>query len=328
MTRLIHSDAFLDLVAEKPLVYIDAGARGGLEGPWAEIADDRIRVVAFEADPKADFQIDPKVSANIVSSEDGNRRVVAKALWSSAGSVNLHLAASPSSSSIHPPNFGVLASYSESFEQPRITKDVLEVESVALDEALTELGMRADFIKIDTQGSEFEILQGASHALDNDVFAVVAETWSVEVHKGQRLTADVLNLMRGHGFELFDMNLAAAWHRRRPRGQPGLGKRQIVGLDLLFFKNLNSIRERLACPAVAAKTAAIADMYGFSELAIDAIDISTQAQTDPALIARLLALRNVALHAQKQDSRPWWLKRLAQVFRGEKRRDQIASLHY
>src|SRR5437899_2604290 len=100
---IILSDAFRAIVAGDPVVYIDAGARGGLEGPWAEINDERLHVVAFEPDPAA--------SAQLLQSRNPRREIVSKALWSQPGSVPVYLAKLPGTSSVHPPNWRLLERY-------------------------------------------------------------------------------------------------------------------------------------------------------------------------------------------------------------------------
>jgi FkbM family methyltransferase len=199
--------------------------------------------------------------------------IVPKALWSQTGRVALHRAAVASTSSVHPPNFPLLGRFLAQHGEPRTTLATLEVECTDLDGALARLGRQADFIKIDTQGAEYEILSGAARALGDSILGAVVETWTTEVHRGQRLAGDVLRLMHDHGFELFDVSIAAAWHRRRARDVPSLGRRQIVGLDLLFLKEPALDPARFARPAVAAKAAAIAELYGVPELALELLEL-------------------------------------------------------
>ena len=54
---------------------------------------------------------------------------------------------------------------------------------------------------------------------------------------------------------------------------PRLGRRQVVGLDLLFLKEPALDPARFARPAVAAKAAAIAELYGVPELALGLLEL-------------------------------------------------------
>jgi hypothetical protein len=104
----------------------------------------------------------------------------------------------------------------------------------------------------------------------------VIETWTAEVHEGQHLAGDVLTLMNDLGFELFDVGVAAAWHRRVVDTVPLEGKPQVTGLDLLFFRTPTSLgRDK------RAKLAAIATIYGFPDFGLQvskATDLAPLAQ--------------------------------------------------
>lgn len=320
---IIYSDEFRDLVAGAPLVYVDAGARGGLEGPWARIADERIHVLAFEPDAAA--------CAELKSAGTGRFNALPKALWSQVGTVPVHLAETGSTSSVHPPNFALLDRFPSERMSPRTTVRLATVDCTSLDVALAELDCQADFIKLDTQGAEFEILQGATRALDESVFGVVAESWTVEVHKGQKLTGDILNFMQAKGFGLFDLSIAAAWHRRSADRPALTGKREIVGLDLLFLREPTEVRERFKSPVTAAKAAAIAELYGLPDLAIELLGMcEARSEAETALLGKL---RNQILGEddamQPRPANLTSLQRLRSLFRREKPEARSnVKLHY
>ena len=58
-----------------------------------------------------------------------------------------------------------------------------------------------DFLKIDTQGSEYEILEGAINTLPN-IRHIKCEAEFTEWYKGQRLAKDVISFLKSKGFEL------------------------------------------------------------------------------------------------------------------------------
>ena len=60
-------------------------------------------------------------------------------------------------------------------------------------------------IKLDTQGTELEILQGLSDAQFADVLAVEVETEFHTAYRGQPCFPEMHAFMTGQGFELFDM---------------------------------------------------------------------------------------------------------------------------
>jgi FkbM family methyltransferase len=281
---MIFSKEFKDAVAGSPLVYIDVGARGGLQGPWAEITDERLHVVAFEPDADGAAALRGKRNFDVVES----------ALWSHSGVVDIHLAKIPPTSSIHPPNWPLLKRFPSQHYEPRTTVKTVSVKCETLDSVLSSLGRRADFLKIDTQGAEYEILTGAVDALDRDVFGVIAESWTTEVHKGQRLTGEILSFMAARGFGLFDINVGAAWYRRGSERLPRLDKRQVVGLDLLFFREPSDLPDRFADLVASAKAAAVAELYGFPDLALEILGMVRP--NDARAAALLASLRGQLLN--------------------------------
>jgi FkbM family methyltransferase len=318
---IIYSDEFRNIVTGNPLVYVDVGARGGLQGPWATITDERMRVVAFEPDGDA--------CADLAREGNSKIDIVSKALWSHVGTLPVHIAEVAGTSSVHAPNFPLLRRFQQQHSKPRTTREIRTVECTTLDLVLEELGCQGDFLKLDTQGSEYEILVGASQSLSESVFGVVAESWAVEVHKGQRLTGDILTFMSERGFGLFDISVAAAWHRCGVDRLAAVGKREIVGLDLLFFREPTSIRERLASPVAAAKAAAIAELYGFPDVALEILDMCEGLSEEQETM--LLALRSmiVAKGRVPSSSRPGRLQKLRNLFRREKpNNEEPVKLHY
>jgi len=171
---------------------------------------------------------------------------------------------------VHPPNYELLARYAAQHGRPRDTERTIAVPATTLDATVASDALDVDFLKVDTQGAEYEILDGARETLSGSAIGALVETWTTEVHRGQHLAGDVMTLMNGCGFELFDVGIAAAWRRRIVDTTPLLGKPQIVGLDLLFFcgpAHLQGARRR----AKAAKLAAIAAIYGFPDFALEVI---------------------------------------------------------
>ena len=310
--RLIFSEVWREAIAADPLVLVDAGARGSLEEPWASLDAEVLQAIGFEPDEQECRRLNERARPG--------ERYLPTALWSEAGAVDIHVADVPSCSSVHPPNFELLRAYRDEHWKPRETQAVSQYPATTLDAALAGEGLRCDFLKIDTQGAEFEILSGAAESLDRDVFGVVVETWTEEVHAGQRLSGDVMTLMAKHGFALYDLGVGAAWHRA---GDLENGKRQIIGLDLLF------LRRRAAWPeeqpvAKLLKAAAIADLYGFTGYALGILT-DAEALEDGGPAAELSSqLREAAV--RRQETPGGW-RRLLRRARPGSTDQEFASLH-
>lgn len=276
--RFIFSPTFGEAIKSEPIVLADAGARGELHEPWAGLNENVIYVIGFEPDENECNRLN--------SLQSRNRLYVPNALWSFEGRVNLHLASEPSTSSVHPPNFELIQKYNEKHWKPRVTKQVITVNCTTLDKVLEDrnLDLDCDFLKIDTHGAEYEILQGATASLRSNIFGVLVETWTSEVHRGQYLTGDILNMMAGMGFSLFDINVAATWRRQTAATLKLFGKQQIIGLDLLFFKEPATWLSRTNTDQKTKiiKAAAIAEVYGFPDYAVELLNAEIERSPDKA----------------------------------------------
>jgi hypothetical protein len=144
----------------------------------------------------------------------------------------------------------------------------LRLEATTLDTALQANGIREiDFLKIDTQGSDLWVLQGARQALAN-ACGVEVEVEFVPLYQGQPLLNEVDHFMQANGFELFDIN--RGYWKRKMRGDLGGRHGQLVFGDALY---LRSPEELLKCAMDHAKAkvmkATLAYLaYGYLDLVV------------------------------------------------------------
>lgn len=260
---IIVSNLFNNIVIDDPVLLIDAGARGNLDEPWKSVDSKAIRVIGFEPDKK---------ECQRLNNINGNSTYFPTALWSSDKKIKVYLTKTASCSSVYKPNFNLIKKYQKKHWEPRLVKKILEFPTTTLDNVLTTQKLKCDFLKIDTQGAEYEILRGADKALEKDIFGILLESWTTEVYKDQILAGDILKMMHDKGFSLFDINIAAAWQREIQKSGPLVGKSQIIGLDFLFLKEPKNFRNFFTSPTKLTKAAAIAEVYGFPDYALEIIE--------------------------------------------------------
>jgi hypothetical protein len=82
-----------------------------------------------------------------------------------------------------------------------------EVEVDTLDRMLADVEGR-HFLKIDTEGHEFEVLKGATETLHRSA-AVMMEMSITERYVDGYVFSDVITLMRDRGFEIYDILFVA-----------------------------------------------------------------------------------------------------------------------
>jgi FkbM family methyltransferase len=88
-------------------------------------------------------------------------------------------------------------------EQSPFNRTVQYMTTVTLDRAVRHIDQRADFIKLDVQGSELEILSGGGERL-SEAHAVLLEASLIPVNRGAPSVLTVLNCMDRAGFQLAD----------------------------------------------------------------------------------------------------------------------------
>jgi len=74
-----------------------------------------------------------------------------------------------------------------------------------LDNIAQRENLSIDVIKIDTQGTELDILEGAQDCLASSIFMAEVEVFFLERYKHQPLCHDIVAYMQARGFELIDL---------------------------------------------------------------------------------------------------------------------------
>lgn len=260
--KFIFSNLFAKIIINDPVIFVDIGARGDLDHPWKDIRSEHLKVIGFEPDEKECIRLNQLMRNNMY---------FPKLLWSSITSKKLYVTADPYCSSVYLPNWEYIKKYEYQHWKPRLVKKQVVYQTDTLDNIVNESKLDCDFIKIDTQGSELEILKGSLKTLRQDVAGVIIETWVSEAYKGQGFTWEVLDLMNQLGFELFDINTAAAW-RKNNGAQKTYYKQKIIGLDLFFLKRDSFYPRGKKGFIKLVKTIALAEVFGYPDHAIYLID--------------------------------------------------------
>ena len=167
------------------------------------------------------------------------------ALSKDSGKIPLYVTSDPGLTSIYKPNFKLLKEISteKNFKKFTIENQIL----VSADKLDNQLDIKkidhADFIKIDTEGSEVDILMGAQEILKNSVFGIESEIAFVQMRENQLTFSDLHKYLSEAGFHLFDLKNR---YLKRPKGQLfGMLKGQLIYCDALFFKTIDALQTTL-----------------------------------------------------------------------------------
>jgi FkbM family methyltransferase len=266
-----------DLAArlDRPLVVLDVGCRWGFEEKWKELGP-HVRLIGFDADA-AECQA-------LSATATGGVTYVAAALGAAPGPAKLYVTREPACSSLYPPDPELIA------ERPELActalASVVDVELTTLDIWGAESGVGAvDVLKLDTQGSELDILRGGERLLGS-VRALEIEVELNPIYRGQPLFGDIDRHLRERGFVLW--RLGHLVHYGLPDGLSEVAAEERQFFDSqpvlfpgrggqLFWGHAYYVRREMAfgqpprAPGAALRDACIARALGFDDLAARAM---------------------------------------------------------
>ena len=296
--RTTIQDAFKDL-HRTGLSVLDIGSRGGLHPMFDEVAP-LVEAVGFEPDTEECERLNQRFLA---STAYRSLRFLPFGLGRKEDQQELNLCRSGGVSSVYRPNRPLLDRFPDASRF-----DVVDTASMpvrGLDELLKDPSMRLpaniDFMKIDTQGSELDILQGAKGTLLNQVVAVEVEVEFARLYDSQPLFRDVDLFLSECGFTLFKLR-RAEWVRRSYEFRPHLSAGQLVFGDALYLRDpldpQTSWSPRNAHQAEALILISILyDLHDF------AVEVSSAQNIAPMVEAE--GIRRYVLERSASLGRPW-----------------------
>jgi FkbM family methyltransferase len=219
-----------------PMGFVDVGARGGVHGLVLPIAA-LTAVLGFEPDVQACEELARKAQASPWS----QFRVLPVALSHHGGPAMLYLCRAPTNHSLLPTNKPFIERYDMKLFAPA---GEIALQTRTLDDVLFgDLAGNAhwgEFIKLDTQGSEYEILQGARRMLRERTVAAFIETEFCEVYKKQKLFSEIELMLRESGLVFY------GFYNLNERSRKLLDKRRFVGRERLLYADAVFFKDPLA----------------------------------------------------------------------------------
>jgi len=191
------------------ITIVDVGARWGAAEAWFRLPG-LARLIAFEPDAEE--------CAQLIRQAGPDECYYPVALGKINGEAMLHLTAHPACASLYPPSRAML----ERYPSLRPLMEPVGTQTVNVrrldDWAAEEKIERIDFLKLDTQGSEFDILSGASRMLQT-CLGVEAEVMFHPLYDEQPMFADVDVLLRNAGFHLWRLD-SLTHYMEQPNTEP------------------------------------------------------------------------------------------------------------
>jgi FkbM family methyltransferase len=202
-------------------------------------------------------------------------RHIPLALSKTTGESTLYVTHNPMCSSLYPPNQPYLNRFADLPELVGLDFTV-EMETTTLDEFCKQEGITAiDFLQVDVQGADLQVLQGAEHILKT-VLAVQTEVEFSHLYVNQPLFADTDSYLRAQDFTLFHMTSAYVPRARSPIVSSARSGQLLWG-DAFYFCDLLQDAEMLhsKAPEQIFKLACIADILDFPDYALELLEYLT-----------------------------------------------------
>lgn len=212
--------------SKKSITLVDIGAQGGLEPRWRGL-DGYINYCGVEPDSRSNIQLAKKVT------NFNEYTIIPYALWSSSKDLLLNQCRQPSASSIFKPNKVLLDKFPNA-DRFDIQKTI-QIQAKKLDEVFNG---NVDFLKIDTQGAELEIIKGSVERLCHAI-GLEVEVQFHKIYNDEPLFHDVSLFLEAQKFEFIDFIHLKRWgrHKLDNRGQ-------LIFADALFLRSPEFILEK------------------------------------------------------------------------------------
>ncbi len=276
----------------KPLGFIDVGARGGIHRVIEPVAA-VTAVLGFEPDALECA----RMRAEMHKSPWARFDLETCALAGTRGAHDFHILASPVNSSLLAPNPALAKRYQ--IEGFRIDRKIV-VEAQTLDDVLFGnrggLGDWGEFIKLDAQGAELDILGGATRTLTERTVAAIIEVELCQLYENQPLFAEVELFMRKVGFSFFGFSAMSyrSGSLRHLIGNGGPGWRErLIHADAVFFRDPLVPGVAVPAPRAVHTLFVCAMLLGYFDFALE-VALGTWAAGEEAARIRDLVNR----HAQ------------------------------
>src|SRR5271169_3364066 len=271
--RFVIADLVFSYLPEgETFSILDGGARGGPSDPrWRSIADQRLVIHGFEVDTVECARL------NQDAARQGLRHhYYPIALWSSNRTLTVHQNKASGGGSVYRQNVALTNRWKfQNVTQKFYARDIFypttdvsfaatKVDAWACENRITQI----DFLKLNVQGAELEILDGATEIL-NSVLGLQVEMSFVESYVGRPLFSDIDTFVRQRGFHFFDLvglhYMGRADSPVTSMHTPGLYPlygQLIEALGVYFRDPIAAEELRPFTPEQVLKLAAISEIYG------------------------------------------------------------------
>jgi FkbM family methyltransferase len=225
------------LLENNKINVIDIGCRGG-GTPELFFLYKHINLIGFDADKD---EVDNLNENKKIASQFNKVVFYNYALDGEEGMKTLYLTRSPGSSSLYRPSSKYTSLFNNSgfdvMSEVQLKTEKLDV--VVEKEMIKDI----DFIKLDTQGTELNILKGAGKSLLPNILMVESEVEFQEMYENQPLFPELDIFLREHNFTLFYLNRVYQRIGTINSNKYGYSKGVLTFGDVLYVKSISASQD-------------------------------------------------------------------------------------
>lgn len=231
------------LVADASLCVADLGARGGLDEDMLAIAW-ACEVIGFEPDPE-----EAKRLAGVGDPRWRKVTVLPYAIGGSNGQAILHVPESSEGASLLKHNSAMLDMFG--YDNLHVDKAEIPVIVHTLDELRGSAVLpRIDYLKIDIEGAELDVLKGGESVLQ-DCVALKVECSFLPQRLNQPLIWEVAHYLVSRNFCAMELRDVRHWRRRNLPAHPyrinfhmPYSRGQLAQCDLIFLRSPDALLDQ------------------------------------------------------------------------------------
>ena len=216
--------SILGKINKNKIFFVDVGAAGQLFPSWKKIVN-LLYVIGFEPDKDAFEKLKKKIN-------NSQGEVYNTALSNSKSLKKIYCCLDSEKSSLYRPNFDFL----KQFKNPE-RYSIKKIQTIKTDTIDNQKINNADFLKLDTQGSELDIIKGGKFFL-RKCLGIEVEVEFQKIYKNQPLFGDINNILEKNGFEFVDFTEKTYWSY----SNDNLAGSKLIFANALYLKKKNLLK--------------------------------------------------------------------------------------